>query len=116
MPVSSTFSTSAPMSAKSSVQNPPGSSRVRSRTLSPLSGSDTRLHPEQPAGLVDRGWTAPGVLAHLAGLRDQVSVGAGHLAVRQVEVVLEADADRAAEGQRRRDEHPLLARDPDHAP
>ena len=38
MPVSSTLSTSAPRSASSSEQKPPGSSRVRSRTLTSLSG------------------------------------------------------------------------------
>ena len=49
-------------------------------------------------------------------LRDQLAVGARHLAVRQVQVVLQAHADRAAERERRADEHPLLARDADHAP
>src|SRR6478672_7810131 len=39
MPVSSTFSTSAPRSASSSEQKPPGSRRVRSRTLTSESGS-----------------------------------------------------------------------------
>src|SRR3954468_1188502 len=116
MPVSSTFSTSAPMSANSSVQNPPGKSRVRSSTRRPLSGSDTRLHSEQSPGLFDRGGTPAGVLAHLPRLRDQLAVRARHLAVREIEVVLEADSDRAAERERGRNEHPLLARDADDAP
>src|SRR3954463_584768 len=111
MPVSSTLTTSAPRSAKSSVQKPPGSRRVRSRTRSPLSGSDTALDPQQLAGFVDRRRATAGVLAHLPGLRDQVAIRARHLAVRQIEVVLETDPDRAAKRQRRRDEHPLLAGD-----
>src|SRR6478752_1343212 len=39
MPVSSTFSTSAPRSASNSEQKPPGRSRVRSRTLTSARGS-----------------------------------------------------------------------------
>src|SRR5437899_6106186 len=115
MPVSSTLTTSAPKSANSSVQKPPGSSRVRSRTLTPLSGG-TSLYPQEAARLVHGGRTTAGVLRHLSRLRDQVAVRARHLAVRQIEVVLEPDADRAAQRQCRRDQHPLLARDPDDAP
>src|SRR5437763_11088730 len=98
MPVSSTLTISAPKSASSSVQNPPGRSRVRSRTLTPLSGG-TGLDAQQPACLVDRRRPPPRVLGHLARLRDQLAVRARHLAVREVEVVLEPDADRAAQGQ-----------------
>src|SRR3954451_20760216 len=116
MPVSSTLTTSAPRSANNSVQKPPGRRRVRSSTRSPLSGSDTRLHSKQAPGFIARRRTTPGVLTHLPRLGDQVTVRAPHLAVRQVEVVLEPDPDRPAKGQSRGDEHPLLARDPDHAP
>src|SRR3954447_1975475 len=98
MPVSSTLSTSAPRSANSSVQKPPGRSRVRSRTLSPLSGN-TRSNSEQPAGFLDRRGTATCVLDHLPCLRDEIAVRARHLTIRQIEVVLEPDADRSAERQ-----------------
>src|SRR4249919_930088 len=117
MPVSSTLSTSAPRSASSSEQKPPGRRRVRSRTLTSLSGSALTLrHPEQLARLGDAGDFAADVFGHLARLADQVAVGARHLAVRQVEVVLDAGADVAAEHQRGAEQLPLVARDADHLP
>src|SRR5436309_3273465 len=119
MPVSSTFSTSAPKSASSSEQNPPGSSRDRSSTRIPSSGSrligplPSSAPHRRPAGrpyrpsplpsrdadlalgdrqhrpcLADGRRPAPHVLGHLPCLGDQIAVGAGHAAVRQVEVVL----------------------------
>ena len=75
-----------------------------------------RADPEQLARLLDRRRAPAGVLGHLPGLRDQVPVRARHRAVGEVEVVLEPDADRAAERQRRGDQHPLIAADPDHPP
>src|SRR5690606_4926467 len=46
----------------------------------------------------------------------QVAVRSRHLARRQIEVVLEADADVAAERERRHRERPLFAADADHLP
>src|SRR5207247_5421520 len=46
-------------------------------------------HPEHLPGLGDRGRAAADVLGHLAGLGDQVAVRPRHLAIRQVQVVLE---------------------------
>src|SRR3982750_2922657 len=110
MPVSSTFSTSAPRSASSSEQKPPGSSRVRSRTLTSLSGRALMFwHSQQLARLGDAGDTAAYVLGHLPRLGDQVTVGAAHLAVGQVEVVLDAGADVAAEDQGRAEQFPLVS-------
>ena len=61
MPVSSTFSTSAPKSASNSEQKPPGSSRERSRTRTPCSG---RLIPWPPrwetASSSRASWTVAG--------------------------------------------------------
>ena len=54
------------------------------------------------ARLRDRGRPPPDVLAHAPRARHEVAVGARHLAVREVEVVLEPDAHVAAERQRRR--------------
>ncbi len=122
MPVSSTFTTSAPKSASSSEQKPPGKRRERSSTRMPSSG---RRH----VALSSRCGIASIARASrtVAGRRPMSSVicrafaissplELRHLAVRQVQVVLEADADRAAERERRRHQHPLVARDPDHAP
>src|SRR6185503_6842853 len=110
MPVSSTLSTSAPRSASRSEQKPPGSSRVRSRTLTSLSGRALTLrHSEQLAGFGDRGHLATDVLGHLPRLGDQVAVGAAHLAVWQIEVVLDAGADVAAHHQRGAEQFPLVA-------
>src|SRR5215468_2383244 len=116
MPVSSTLSTSAPRSASNSEQKPPGSSRVRSRTLTSLSGGAlivtlARRHAQQLARLGDGGGAAADVLGHLASLGDQVAVGAAHLAVRQVEVVLDPGADVAAQHQRGGEQLPLVAGD-----
>ena len=58
----------------------------------------------------------PDVERQLARLGDELAVRARHRAVGEVEVVLEPDAHRSAERQRGGDEHPLRARDPDHAP
>src|SRR4051794_14246937 len=97
MPVSSTLSTSAPRSASNSVQKPPGSSRVRSRTLTSLSGRALTLrHSQQLPRFGDAGQAAAHVLGHLPRLGDQVSVGAAHLTVRQIEIVLDSGADVAA--------------------
>src|SRR6202042_1834209 len=103
MPVSSTFSTSAPKSASSSEQKPPGSRRERSKTFTPERGrliapskawlgglAGPSGDPEQPARLGDRGGAPAHVFGHLACLGDQVAVGAGHLAAWQVQVVLDA--------------------------
>src|SRR4051794_23968303 len=117
MPVSSTFSTSAPRSASRSEQKPPGSSRERSRTLTSLSGRALTLrHSQQLASLGDAGHPAPDVLGHLARLGDQVAVGTGHLAVRQVEVVLDPGANVAAQDQRGPEQLPLVAGDADYLP
>src|ERR1700710_1408494 len=117
MPVSSTFSTSAPRSARSSEQKPPGSSRVRSRTLTSLSGRALTLgYPQQLASLGHAGRAAADVLGHLPRLGDQVPVGAAHLAVRQVEVVLHPRADVAAQHQRRAQPLPLVAGAADRLP
>src|SRR6476469_951065 len=117
MPVSSTFSTSAPRSASSSEQKPPGSRRVRSRTLTSLSGGALTLrNPQQSARLGDGGGAAADVFGHLPGLADQVAVGAAHLAVRQVEVVLDPGADVATEDERCAKQFPLVARDPNRLP
>src|ERR687888_528444 len=97
MPVSSTLTTSAPKSASSCEQKPPGSSRERSSTRTSLSGSSVTPRHTQ----------------HLSRLGDQVAVGARHLAVWQVEVVLEPGADVAAQRQRGAEQPPLVARDPD---
>src|SRR4249920_618904 len=110
MPVSSTFSTSAPRSAKSSEQKPPGSSRVRSRTLTSLSGRALTLGDPQQLASLGHGGSAPtDVLGHLARLGDQLAVGLAHLAVRQVEVVLDPGADVAAEDERGAKQFPLVA-------
>src|SRR4051812_34658533 len=117
MPVSSTLSTSAPRSASSSEQKPPGKSRVRSRTLTSLSGSALTLgHSQQLTCLGDAGDLAADVFGHLARLGDQVAVGAAHLAARQVEVVLDPGADVATQDQRRAKQFPLVARDADRLP
>src|SRR4051794_16540903 len=117
MPVSSTFSTSAPRSASRSEQKPPGSSRVRSRTLTSLSGRALTLRdPQQLTRLGDAGGTAADVFGHLPRLGDQLAVGLAHLAVRQVEVVLDPGTDVAAEDQRGGEQLPLVAGDPDHLP
>src|SRR6476659_3452143 len=117
MPVSSTFSTSAPRSASSSEQKPPGRSRVRSRTLTSLSGRSLTLgDPQQLASLGDAGGTAADVLGHLARLGDQLAVRLRHLAARQVEVVLDTGANVAAQHQRRTEQLPLVARDADDLP
>src|SRR5271154_2299531 len=173
MPVSSTFSTSAPKSASNSEQKPPGSSRERSSTRTPLSGKLTatpppdgappcadppplaatvrplgradgappcaespplaatvrpvgrpsktssraqrplaRCDPQQSAGLSDARRSATHVFGHLPRLRDQLAVRPRHLAIWQIQVVLQPHPDRPAQRQRRRHEHPLLARDP----
>src|SRR6188474_378745 len=110
MPVSSTLSTSAPRSASRSEQKPPGSSRVKSRTLTSLSGRALTLrHSKQLARLADAGNLAADVFGHLPRLGDQVAVGAAHLAVWQVEVVLDPGADVAAQHQRRAEQFPLIA-------
>ena len=130
MPVSSTFSTSAPKSASSSEQKPPGSRRERSSTRMPCRGR--LIGPSIAAvGLTLRRsrWGSPASRGpparsrdggpcpgHLPGLRDQLAVGARHLAVGQVQVVLQAHPDRAAQRERGRHQHPLVARDADHAP
>src|SRR6476646_3567116 len=117
MPVSSTFSTSAPRSASSSEQKPPGSRRVRSRTLTSLSGRPlTPGDPQELARLGDAGGAAADVFGHLPRLGDQLAVGLAHLAVRQVEVVLDPGTDVAAEHQRGREQLPLVAGDADHLP
>src|SRR5215218_10231171 len=117
MAVSSTFDTAAPRSDSSSEQKPPGSRRVRSRTLTSLSGRALTLrYPEQLARLGDACRTAADVFGHLPRLRDQLAVGLAHLAVRQVEVVLDSGADVAAEHQRGGEQLPLVAGDPDHLP
>src|SRR5215203_6777138 len=117
MPVSSTFNTSAPRSASSNEQKPPGSRRVRSRTLTSLSGRALTLrNPEQLARFGDARRAAADVFGHLPRLGDQLAVGLAHLAVRQVEVVLDAGADVATEHQRGGEELPLVAGDPDHLP
>src|SRR3954454_23074085 len=125
MPVSSTLRTSAPKSASSSEQKPPGRSLERSRTFTPSSGRVTvatpsapsarrgsrghlRLEAEHLAGLGYRRGAAADVLGHLPRLGDQVAVGAGHLAVGQVEVVLQAGADVAAEHERGAEQLPLV--------
>src|SRR3954451_12105141 len=113
MRVSSTLSTSAPKSASISEQKPPGRRRERSRTLTPSSGSRVTLatppapsarrrsrghlglEPEHLARLGHGGGATADVLGHLARLGDQVAVGAGHLAVGQIEVVLDAGPDVA---------------------
>src|SRR3954453_4295358 len=110
MPVSSTFSTSAPRSASSSEQKPPGSRRVRSRTLTSLSGrAGTLRNPQQLARLGDVRRSPADVFGHLPRLRDQLAVGLAHLAVGQVEVVLDPGADIAAEDQRGGEQLPLVA-------
>src|SRR4051794_28978203 len=117
MPVSSTFSTSAPRSASSSEQKPPGSSRVRSRTLTSLSGRALTLRdPQQLARLGDASRTAADVFGHLPRLGNQLAVGLAHVAVWQVEVVLDPGADVAAEDQRGGEQLPLVAGDADHLP
>src|SRR5258705_9355818 len=117
MPVSSTLSTSAPRSASSSEQKPPGSSRVRSRPLTSLSGRALTLrHSKLLAGLGDTGDAAADVFCHLARLSDQVPVGARHLAVGEIEVVLDPGADVAAQHQGGAEQLPLVARDADHLP
>src|SRR5919204_4364080 len=99
--MSSTLTTSAPRSASSSEQNPPGRRRVRSRTRRSLSGgSFTPWNPEQLACFGDGRNSPADVLRHLPRLGDQVAVRASHLAAREVEVVLEAGADVAAERKR----------------
>src|ERR1043166_869095 len=55
---------------------------------------------QQVAGLGDAGGAAADVFGHLPRLGDQLTVGLRHLAVRQVEVVLDPGADVAAEHQR----------------
>src|SRR5215207_4476922 len=133
MPVSSTLSTSAPKSASRSEQNPPGRRRVRSSTRTSLrapslvaccslldielraSSNELRSSQQLPR-LLDGRHPAPRRLHHLARLRDQLAVRAGHLAVREVEVVLQPDPEVASQRQRRGPEPPLLARDPDHSP
>src|SRR3954452_9004692 len=115
--MSSTFSTSAPRSASRSEQKPPGSSRVRSRTLTSLSGRALTLRdPQQLPRLGDAGGAAAAVFGHLPRLGDQLAIGLAHLAVRQVEVVLDSGADVAAEDQRGGEELPLVAGDADHLP
>jgi hypothetical protein len=52
--------------------------------------------PEQAPRLGHGGWAATDVFGHPARLGDQVAIGAGHRAVGEVEVVLDARADRAA--------------------
>src|SRR6187549_2818010 len=52
---------------------------------------------------------AADVLGHLAGLRDQLAVRLRHLAVGQVEVVLDAGADVAAQDESRAEQFPLVA-------
>src|SRR2546421_12529481 len=96
MPVSSTLTTSAPKSASISEPKPPGSSRVRSRPLSPSSGRLTTLYPQQLASLLHHRGAAPRILGHLPRLRDQLAVRARHRAIGQEEVVLEPDANRSA--------------------
>src|ERR1041384_2273490 len=117
MPVSSTLSTSAPRSASSSEQKPPGSSRVRSRTLTSLSGRALTLRdPQQLPGLGDAGGTTTDVFGHLPRLADQLAVRPAHLSVRQVEVVLDPGADVAAQHQRGGEQFPLVAGDADPLP
>src|SRR3954454_8955831 len=100
MPVSSTFSTSAPRSASSSEQKPPGSRRVRSRTLTSLSGRALTLRdPQQLARLGDAGCAPADVFCHLPGFGDQLAVRLAHLAVRQVEVILAPGGEVATEPQ-----------------
>src|ERR1043166_9673291 len=112
MPVSSTLSTSAPRSASSSEQKPPGNSRDRSRTLTSLSGRALTLRQSQQlAGFGDAGDAAADVFSHLPRLGDQVPVGATNLTVRQVEFVLDPCADVAAEYQRGGQQLPLIAGD-----
>src|SRR5215212_19590 len=122
MPVSSTFSTSAPKSARRSEQKPPGSRRLRSRTLTSASGGFlgggalTLGDSQELAGLDDGGGSAADVLCHLARFRDQLAIGLRHLPIRQVEVVLDAGANVAAESQGRAEQLPLVARYPDRLP
>src|SRR5919108_5954394 len=115
MPVSSTFRTSAPKSASNNEQKPPGKSRERSRTRIPSKGPviaqslppatrhlpPSRLHPlrrpQELAGFAHGCNASAHGLHDLASLRDQVAVRARHLAVRQVEVVLQADAHVSAQ-------------------
>jgi hypothetical protein len=72
--------------------------------------------PKHLARLLHRRGPPAHILGHLPRLRDQLAVRSRHLTVRQVEVVLEPRADVAPERERRADEPPLLAGDPDHLP
>ena len=74
------------------------------------------VRPRRSRGLGDRRRPPPDVLAHPPRPRHEVAVGARHLPVREVEVVLQPDAHVAAQRQRRGHQLPLLPRDPDHAP
>src|SRR6185437_16313109 len=96
-PVSSTLITSAPKSASSIEQNPPGSSRVRSRTRRPSSGNVMSSDPEQRPRLLDRRGAPAKLLGEPTGRGYQFAVRPRHRPIGQVEVVLEPDPDRAAE-------------------
>ena len=65
-----------------------------------------RSQPEHPPRLGHRREPPARVRRHPRRPRDQLAVGPRHLAVGQIEVVLEADADVAAERQRRRQQPP----------
>ena len=124
MPVSSTLSTSAPKSASSSEQKPPGSSRDEVEDADALErhGVSAAPPPRQrpsrsraPRRPSPRAARRPRRIR--ARLGDEVAVGARHLAVGQVEVVLQA---RRARCRRASSAAPTsihcVAPDPDDAP
>ena len=122
MPVSSTFSTSAPKSASSSEQKPPGEQAREVEHAHALQRQASgRCTGGAPAAAHDAR-AARGASCTVAGRRPTSSVICRALAISspleraispvgQVQVVLQADPDRAAERERRGDQHPLLARD-----
>jgi uncharacterized membrane protein YeaQ/YmgE (transglycosylase-associated protein family) len=87
-----------------------------SSLLDPLTPAPPARAGQPPPRLGDGRHAPPAVLGHPPRPRDQIAVGAGHLPVGQVEVVLEPDAHVAAERERGRHQRPLVARDADHAP
>src|SRR5256885_8715699 len=91
---------------------PPVAGRARSSVLSNLA------ERKQGPRFLDGGRLATRVARHARGLHHQVPVGARHLRSPgvEVEVVLQPDADVAAQRERGREHRPLLVGDADHFP
>src|SRR3954452_10032604 len=74
------------------------------------------IEAEDLLRLVDGRDLAPAVADHARRHLDELPVGLRHLAVREIEVVLEPRSDVAAERERRADHAPAALGDPDHLP